>query len=114
MAEIITIKLDRERSLRLDFNALSDADQVAGARINELLTGEHVSIAAMRALLWAGLKHDDPRLTVERTGELVQQYLASGNTLVDLRLIINRAFEACGLFSAGSAAPNGTAETQGS
>lgn len=66
----VPITLDRPRTLVMTFNALCDAEEALG---HSLLTSaaDLASLRSVRALLWAGLKHEDPMLTLEKTGELI-------------------------------------------
>lgn len=99
MAGSVKITLDEERELRLDINALADADEIAGASINAFLIGERVGISAIRALLWAGLNSGGakPRLTLVQTGALIQTGLANGQTMADLIEVIRQALRASGI-----------------
>jgi hypothetical protein len=65
-----TIRLDRERVLRLDLDAMDEAEQITGYNfLSGGLAG--MNIRTLRALVWASLRRDDPALTLERVGELV-------------------------------------------
>jgi len=66
-----TIKLDRERTLRIDANALADAEEKLGAPILEKIGRGRLGIREIRALLWAGLCHEDAELTLERAGDFI-------------------------------------------
>lgn len=71
--QTVPITLDRERQLRLGINELCDAEQASsGQAINDFLVGARISLLAIRALLWAGLKHEDRRLTLAEVGDLIQ------------------------------------------
>lgn len=108
MAGSIPITLDRERQLRLDFNALSDADEVAGKSVDAFFTGSAVSLNAVRALLWAGLKAEEPRLTLRQTGELIQQRIESGeDNIQSLSTKIFEAINAAGFGKKAASQKNG-------
>lgn len=64
----------RIRNLKYDVNALADFEQETGMGFAELLSKRAV-FAAARALIWAGLKHEDRALSIERVGELISDYL---------------------------------------
>jgi hypothetical protein len=72
----VHLRLDRERTLIISFNALCLAEEITG--INFLM-GEFTfsSVRVMRALVWAGLIHEDPSLTLEQVGDLIEQRGAS-------------------------------------
>lgn len=67
----VPLRLDRERTLILSFNAMCKAEEVTGVNF---LMGDVVfsSVRVLRALVWAGLLHEDPTLTLEQVGELIQ------------------------------------------
>lgn len=65
----ITIQLDKERTLVFNLNTLVDVEESLGYSLSEM--GENVSIKAMRTLLTAGLRHEDPELTEEFVGSLI-------------------------------------------
>ncbi len=62
---------DKERTLRLDFNALSKAEEVTGKNFVEVLTWQELNAREVRALAWACLVHEDPALTIEDVGRLL-------------------------------------------
>jgi len=97
MPRSVSITLDKERNLLLDFNAIADAGEVAGKEVMEFITGESVSFPGMRALLWAGLKHEDPKLTVRATGDLIQAKLEQGDGIPALAASIWAALIASGI-----------------
>src|SRR5687767_11456214 len=73
----VVLDLDRPRVLRCNFNALSHLEeQVPGLKaldieaLWDVITSN--SITVKRAVLWSQLLSDDPDLTLERTGELME------------------------------------------
>ena len=62
----VTIELDKERTLRLDFNALVAFEEAADTKLSSL--GQDMSAKQIRALVWAGLLHEDPDVTLEQVG----------------------------------------------
>lgn len=81
---MILIELDRPRHLKYDWNALSDADQKLDHHLFELIKDGKILFDTARVLLWAGLKHEDPTLTIEKAGTLTDIFILKGNTPVDL------------------------------
>ena len=70
----IPVVLDRPRTLLFDFNALALFEEATGLSV--LAGGMTVgSVRELRAFLWAGLRHEDPDLTLEDVGRMVH----SGN-----------------------------------
>jgi hypothetical protein len=65
------IDLDRERHLLFDLNALAALEECYGdidKALKELGKG---SIKAIKAILWCGLLHEDPKLSQTEVGRLV-------------------------------------------
>lgn len=84
------ITLDKERHLRYDLNAMILYEELTGKDIIDLFNsvfkkikateegkpvkGKLFSLADTRALLYAGLKHEDPSLTLEKAGKMIDLY----------------------------------------
>ncbi|MCR4398933.1 MAG: hypothetical protein NUV93_08225 [Firmicutes bacterium] len=85
----VPVLLDRERRLRYDFNALAALEERFGNLDSAFeALGQKGTVKGLRALLWAGLIHEDPALTEEQVGAMV--------TLADLPRImqaVNEAFK---------------------
>jgi len=87
---VFKITLDKERHLKYDLNAMIVFEELTGKDIIELfdgafkkikaakegkaVKGKIFSLADTRALLYAGLKHEDPALTQEKVGEMIDLY----------------------------------------
>lgn len=76
----LTIELDRPRVLRVDLNALADIEEILGISIFNLSEGdldagpglfEDMTVRQFRDVLWALLRDDDPELTKEQVGGLL-------------------------------------------
>lgn len=80
------ILLDRPRRLRFSINAFVDLEKALKRPLGAILTGTTaVSIEDFRAMLWAGLRWEDPDLTLEKAGEVLEAYLAvEGNRMKPL------------------------------
>jgi hypothetical protein len=72
----------RRRFLKYDLNALADFEQMMGMGFAQLMQMKAI-FAACRALLWAGLKHEDRTLTLERVGDLLSRYLREAGGSID-------------------------------
>lgn len=109
MATTVPITLaGKERSLKFDFNALADLDTAAPGVLPGYISGLQAGFGAVRALIWAGLKHEEPRLKLTEAGALIEAELLSGEkTLLDFLNLLNDALVASGLFSKKDAAANG-------
>jgi len=83
----------RRRTLRFDLNALADFEQEVGMGFPQLLMSKSV-FAAARGLAWAGLKHEDRGLTIEKVGQLMQKLFETGKDVSEvLRTCIEAAQE---------------------
>lgn len=67
----IPIKLDKERHLKFDLNAFAELEEEYGNIEDALKQMEKGSIKALRAILWAGLIHEDENLTPKQVGSLI-------------------------------------------
>lgn len=70
-SKAIPIMLDKERELRFDLNALAELEDKYGDIEKILKDAELYKIKAIRAILWAGLIHEDENLTEKQVGALV-------------------------------------------
>lgn len=64
----------RVRRLRFDVNALADFEQETGMGFAQLMKQRAV-FASARAMIWAGLKHEDRALSIEGVGMFLSDYL---------------------------------------
>ena len=67
----IPVILDKERTLRFDLNAFAELEDNYGTIDEALGAMEKGSIKALRAILWAGLMHEDDSLTLKDVGRLI-------------------------------------------
>ena len=85
----VNIRLDKTRKLRFDFNALAEFEDLMGCSMiaafqdfrDSRSGAPGVSFKMVRAMLWAGLLHEDPKLTPREAGELLEQ--ADGDEMLD-------------------------------
>lgn len=80
----VEITLDQPRKLLFDWNAVADLEEGAGINLMRLLSEERAGFSTIRALVWAGLKHEDPRLTKQRAGVLLHEYVENGGSMDEL------------------------------
>src|SRR4051794_576100 len=109
----VTIVLDRERILRFDYNALCDVEPLLREELSEILRQGHMSMGDLRALMFAGLKWDDARLTVQKVGNLIENAAIKEKEFFSTAA--ERVFEAiveCRLF--GARGPNASPGATGS
>lgn len=84
--KLFDLKLDRNRKVRMDLGALEDAEDLSG--YNFLARGfDGLSAKALKALVWASCKHEDPELTPEKVRELVH-----GGNFAEVVEVMARAY----------------------
>lgn len=71
MKPSVLIELDRHRNIRLTTNALVKVEEVLNTSLSQM--GTSIGLKEIRALLWAGLLHEDKTLTLETTGDLIDE-----------------------------------------
>ena len=67
----VKLKLDKERSLRYNLNALALIEERYGDIQKAVVEAQNGKVTIVRTLLWAGLVHEDKDLTEEQVGEMV-------------------------------------------
>lgn len=67
--KMVKVELDKERNLYFSLNSLEIIEELTGKTIDKL--GEGMSISMLKAVVYAGLIHEDKDLTPEMVGELV-------------------------------------------
>jgi len=68
----VSINLDYERRIKYGHNALCEFENAMGKPIGASLTSEEqIGFSTIRALLWAGLLWEEPTLTLEQAGSLI-------------------------------------------
>lgn len=66
----VKITLDKERTLKLDLNAMVAFEDATGKSLFNF-KANNISSKDIRALLWSCLIRDDKALTLEQVGEMV-------------------------------------------
>ena len=71
------IKLDKMRNIVLGFKAMQEFKNITGKSLTKLdFEDENLEVETIvPVIFYAGLKHEDKELTVEKTIELLDQYL---------------------------------------
>lgn len=68
----VKVMLDRERTLRLDFNAFGLIEERTGSSVQSLSEKfKEMHARDISAVIWAGLVHEDPTLTVSDVGRML-------------------------------------------
>ncbi|AOY76919.1 hypothetical protein [Clostridium formicaceticum] len=71
MKKSIAIELDKIRNLRIGINAICQIEDFIGKSISSLQDG--AGVKELRLMLFCGLNWEDKELTLERTGELMDE-----------------------------------------
>jgi hypothetical protein len=84
----ITLTDGVERTIKFTLNALAELEDRYGSVDEAFKQLDNNSIKAVRCILWAGLIHEDPELTEQQVGNLIDiQYMQ------ELMASLNDAFE---------------------
>lgn len=67
----VKIMLDRERTLKFDLNAFATLEEKHGSVQVAMEKMSQGNMAAFRTMLWCGLVHEDPELTEQQVGSMV-------------------------------------------
>jgi|GEM_PF-899677 hypothetical protein len=78
---VVEITLDKARAFKLDFKALMAFEKLSGKNVLESNVWQHMTASDMVMLLWAGLVHEDPQLTLD----MVAGFIHPGN----IQLVVN-------------------------
>ncbi len=73
MKKGITVNLDKPRVLRYGINALARIEDLIGKPLTNLDL-QNVGIKDLLVIIYAGLYHEDETLTVEKVGDLIDEY----------------------------------------
>lgn len=95
----VELDLDRPRKLRYRIPDLRDAcRRLGGLTISALLDRlGQLDLDAVLIVVWAGLRHEDKRLTPERVEELVQDQVDKGVSVAALVLQLTEALNLSGI-----------------
>jgi hypothetical protein len=95
----VDVTLDKQRKIRYGIRELRDLERVLGKPVGEVLADfAKLGADSLAAVLWAGLKHEDKRLSIDAALDLIDAYLTNGGELGDLRAAINEALVLSGYF----------------
>lgn len=87
MKKGITIELDKPRTLRYGMNALAKIEDITKKPIVNIDLN-NIGIRDLLAIIYAGLYHEDKSLTLEKVGDLVDEY----STMNDIAEKVGEAF----------------------
>lgn len=71
MIPIVDVELDRPRKLKYDFKAMRLIEKETGKNTLNSKIWQEMNATDLSIFLWAGLKHEDPDLTVEQVEEIL-------------------------------------------
>ncbi|WP_240511862.1 gene transfer agent family protein [Paludifilum halophilum] len=66
----VDVTLDKQRRFKFDLNALTELEDALGKPVTQLNDGT-VGMRELRAMIWAGLLHESPDLTLRETGDII-------------------------------------------
>lgn len=66
---MVQINLDKERNLYFNLNSLELIEELTGKSIDKISEG--MDMKMLKAIVYAGLVHEDKELTVEAVGEMI-------------------------------------------
>ncbi len=96
---MIVIDLDKPRHLRFTPRAMIEAEEHLGMGAFAALSPQYTGVKTLRTYLWAGLKHEDPLLTLEKVEKLMEDYLTnSDQTSLDLENKVKEALQEGGWY----------------
>lgn len=87
----IMIEMDKARNLKYTFNTLIELEEDFGKPIAEI-GGANMTMKDVRTLIYHGLKWEDKKLTPEKTGELISDYIDNDNSFQELIEVVGKAF----------------------
>lgn len=70
MNRFVTIKADKERHIRFNFNSLVILEESLDRPVTAL--SGSLSFKDINLLVWAGLLHEEPTLTKEETADIIE------------------------------------------
>ena len=67
--KMVKIVLDKERNLYFNLNSLEIIEDLTGKSIDKIT--ENMNMKSLKAIVFAGLVHEDKSLTVEAVGDMI-------------------------------------------
>lgn len=87
------VKLDKARNICFGFGAMRMFKAMTGKSLTKINFEEEDVEDLIPTMIYCGLKHEDPDLTVEKTVELIDTHLGFNKTMS----LITQAFKNSGL-----------------
>lgn len=83
---------------RFTIRAARDLERLAGCNFQTLFArGQQVEAVCL--LLWAALRHADPKLTAEKAVDIVEQFVDRGGNIVALYEALQKAMDKSGCYA---------------
>lgn len=80
------------RFLKYNFGAIRAAEREAGGvGIGKLLSADRSGFDTMCLLIWAGLRHENKRLTTDQVEKWLNDYIEAGGTIEALSILVTQA-----------------------
>lgn len=97
--DYVEIELDRPRRMRFSFRDLRDLEnRLGGIPFQEVLNRlQAMHLNTLVQTIHIGLRGEDPRMTVARVEEIIEEYLGKGRPLADLLSAVAEAMELSGI-----------------
>jgi hypothetical protein len=94
-----------KKVLKYDINAICTIEDKLGGSFVELLTKPEQlqKISSIRILVWAGMLHNNPELTLEQAGGIISDSLQDGDDFISISEAITQAISSCGLIDEAAA-----------
>lgn len=67
--KMVKVELDKERNLYFNLNSLEIIEELTGKTLDKLAEG--MTISMLKAVVYAGLIHEDKSLTLEAVGDMI-------------------------------------------
>jgi hypothetical protein len=84
-------KLDKVRNLRFGMRSLSIVEKELGTNLSKL-DMENLTLEQASIMLWAGLLHEDPTLTVDGLMDLIDEHSSIEESFSVLAIAITTSF----------------------
>lgn len=72
---------DKEYLLKYDFNSVADIEEYFKKGIGQILSEEMIGFNTIRVFYWVGLRWKIKNLTIQKTGQILGEYLSNGGNL---------------------------------
>lgn len=91
--------------LRFDVNAVAELETQVGTGFKRYIFQQQMDLAGARIMLWAGLLHAHPMITVREAGDLCQAWIDEGKKLEALCVKLFETMQLAGLIDVPTVPP---------